>query len=225
MHKTIAETQTLAPGDRLAWKEFERRWNAEPELKFAELIGGRVYMPSPLSERHGNIHANVATWIGLYAAQTPGTMAALETTCRMMQDAPQPDVLLRIGEDFGGQARVRGKYLYGAPEFVAEICVTSAAYDLNDKLDLYRTAGVQEFLAIILAENEVRWHRLVDGEYEILQPDRKSILRSTVFPGLWLKSSALLAGELSEVVSVLEQGLASAEHSAFSRRLASRAKR
>src|SRR5437879_3726976 len=39
----------LEPGDRLTRAEFERRYEAMPELKKAELIDGRVYIASELS--------------------------------------------------------------------------------------------------------------------------------------------------------------------------------
>ena len=44
----------LEPGDRLSRAEFERRYDAMPNLKKAELIEGVVYMPSPVRvRRHG----------------------------------------------------------------------------------------------------------------------------------------------------------------------------
>jgi len=39
--------EPLRAGQRLTVKEFLRRWEAMPEVKFAELINGVVYMPSP----------------------------------------------------------------------------------------------------------------------------------------------------------------------------------
>lgn len=36
----------LGPGEKLTRDEFLRRWEAHPEIKRAELIGGIVYMPS-----------------------------------------------------------------------------------------------------------------------------------------------------------------------------------
>jgi Uma2 family endonuclease len=224
----MAEQQTavkpLAAGDRLTWPEFEERWDADPEIKRAELIGGRVYMPSPLSNRHGETQGDLATWLGHYAARTPGVRMVTAGACRMLQDAPQPDLLLRVLEDCGGQSRVRGKYLHGAPELVAEVCLTSAAYDLHDKMELYRTAGVQEFVAAILAENEVRWHRLVEGEYEVVATDSAGVIRAATFPGLWLHVPSLLSGDLAQLLQKLDTGLASPEHAAFAAELARRRK-
>jgi len=40
----------LQQGDHLTVAEFERRYEAMPELKKAELINGRVYLPSPFAE-------------------------------------------------------------------------------------------------------------------------------------------------------------------------------
>ncbi len=45
-------------------------------------------------------------------------------------------------------------------------------------------------------------------------PDEGRI-KSCVFPGLWLEVAALLAGDLSEVLKIIQAGLASPEHQAF----------
>jgi hypothetical protein len=47
---TITEQYILPPrmGDQLTREEFLRRWEAHPRIKLAELIGGTVYMPSPV---------------------------------------------------------------------------------------------------------------------------------------------------------------------------------
>ena len=44
---TERAVERLRAGQRLDVQEFLRRWEAMPELKFAELIDGVVYMPSP----------------------------------------------------------------------------------------------------------------------------------------------------------------------------------
>ena len=55
----------LEPGDRLSRAEFERRYEAMPELKKAELIEGVVYMPSPVRlRRHGRPHAHLDHLVG-----------------------------------------------------------------------------------------------------------------------------------------------------------------
>jgi hypothetical protein len=51
-------------------------------------------------------------------------------------------------------------------------------------------------------------------DYVAQQPNQQGITRSRVFPGLWLAVSALLAGEMTTVLSVLQQGLNSPEHQA-----------
>jgi Uma2 family endonuclease len=205
----------LASGDTLTWEQFEERWNATRGLRFAELIGGRVYMPPPLSESHGETDSWVSSWIWHYAAHTPGTKAATNATCRMLGDAPQPDVHLRILEEHGGRARVEGRYLTGAPELVAEVCLSSAAYDLHEKKELYRAAGVEEYIAVLLEEREVRWHRLEEGEYRLLQPGPDGVLRSSGFPGLWLDVEGLLGRDARALIKTLERGIATAEHRSF----------
>src|SRR5690242_15074341 len=94
----------LENGDRLSRAEFERRWDAMPELKRAELIEGVVYLPSPVRiEAHGMPHAMVVTWCGNYAATTPATKTACEASVRLDdENMPQPDVVLFFEPGLGG---------------------------------------------------------------------------------------------------------------------------
>jgi Uma2 family endonuclease len=217
------EESLLEPGDFLSRDEFLRRWEAMPHLKRAELIQGVVYMPSPLSLAHGSMDNRVATWVGTYTAFTPGCEPLSNATWLMGEDdAPQPDNALRILPEYGGQSRTDGQYAAGAPEFLSEVCVSSTSYDLHQKLEVYQEAGVQEYLAVLVREREVRWHRLVNGRFEVVPLPADGVYRSAVFPGLWLDAAALLAGDLARVLSVLRQRLDSAEHQQFVQHLATR---
>ena len=63
----------LENGDRLSRDEFERRFDAMPNLKKAELIEGVVYVPSPVRQRnHGRPQYHLLAWLGQYDAGTPG---------------------------------------------------------------------------------------------------------------------------------------------------------
>lgn len=209
---TVAhEILPLEPGDRLSRGEFLRRWKAHPEIKKAELIGGIVYMASPVSIDHGEMDNNVGLWLGVYAAFTPGTKAGNNATALMLEEeATQPDSQLRILPEAGGQSRVERKYLHGAPEQVTEVCRSSAAYDLHQKLEVYEQAGVQEYVAVLLYEREVRWYRLTDQGYIVIPTPDDGIQRS------------LLAGSMAAVLDTLRRGLDSPEHAAFVEQLARR---
>jgi hypothetical protein len=74
---------------------------------------------------------------------------------------------------------------------------------------------VQEYLVWQVYDQRLDWFRLREGEYVPLQPDAAGIVRSEVFPGLWLAIPALLEGNLALVLAVLQQGLATSEHAAF----------
>jgi len=212
--------QPLAAGDRLNREDFLRIWEAHPEIKRAELIGGIVYMSSPLSVNHGDMDLDVAGWIALYKAWTPGTAGGSNTTSYIRDDILQPDANLRILPEFGGGSWVEDHYIAGAPELVAEVCRSSAAYDLHQKLDVYQDAGIPEYLAVLMYEREIRWHMLVNGVYQLMPPDGDGIWRSKVFPGLWLDGAALLAGDTVRVLAKLDEGLKSTEHQAFVEKLA-----
>ena len=98
----------LENGDRLTRAEFERRYDAMPHLKKAELIEGEVYMPSPVRHaQHGHPHTRLVTWLGMYETDTPGVEAGDNGSVRLdMDNEPQPDGYLIILPERGGQARI-----------------------------------------------------------------------------------------------------------------------
>jgi len=208
----------LEAGDRLTRDEFERRYSELPHVKKAELIEGIVYMPSPLRARsHGKPQGHVATWLGHYESETPGVESFDNSTVRLdLDNEPQPDLTLIMSPEKGGQTRFSDDdYIEGAPELVVEIVGSSRAYDLHQKKGAYRRNGVREYLAWITDEQRVIWWQLLKGEYQEIMPDAQGVLRSTVFPGLWLDSKALLRGDLKTVLTVLRRGIESAEHRTF----------
>ncbi|WP_197480155.1 MULTISPECIES: Uma2 family endonuclease [unclassified Anabaena] len=222
----ITPVSTLPPlenGDKLTRPEFERRYHGMPEVKKAELIEGIVYMASPLRVTgHGEPHADIMIWLGLYKVATPGVKLADNSTVRLDADnEPQPDACLRIAH--GGQTRVsEDDYIEGAPELIVEVAASSASLDLHEKLKVYRRNQVQEYLVWRVYDGAFDWFKLQEGEYIQLQPNAEGVICSQVFPGLWLETSALLAGNLAKVIEVVQQGLASAEHQSFVENLASK---
>src|SRR5262245_39314125 len=86
----------LENGDRLTRPEFERRYEAMPGVKKAELIEGVVYMPSPVRQReHGGPHFRLISWLGAYATATPHVDGGDNSSVRLdIDNEPQPDVCL-----------------------------------------------------------------------------------------------------------------------------------
>ncbi|NEO01230.1 MAG: Uma2 family endonuclease [Moorea sp. SIO3I7] len=213
----------LENGDRLTRVEFERRYQAMPDTKKAELIEGVVYVASPVRiTKHANPHGKIITWLGVYEAATPGVMLGDNPTVRLdFDNEPQPDAILRIDQQKGGQSRITDDdYIEGAPELIVEIAASSASYDLHDKLRAYRRNGVKEYLVWLVQEQQFRWYELDAGEYVQQQPDQLGVVSSNVFPGLQLAVGALLAGEMQRVLSVLQEGIQSEAHQDFVGRLA-----
>ncbi|MBE9040726.1 Uma2 family endonuclease [Oscillatoriales cyanobacterium LEGE 11467] len=211
------ELPPLENGDRLTRLEFERRYRAMPQVKKAELIEGLVFMSSPVRHRkHGQPHACIMGWLGTYFAATPGIDISDNATVRLDSDNEvQPDALLRI--EVGGQSHISDDddYIEGAPELIVEIAESSASYDLHEKLKVYRRNQVQEYLVWQVYDRAFDWFRLREGKYDRLQPDEMGIVRSEVFPGLWLAVTSLLEGDLARVLAMVTEGVAGAAHEEF----------
>lgn len=208
----------LHNGDKLTQQEFHRRYEAYPEDVKFELIGGTVYMASPLGELHGTYHPELSGAYWLYKAATPG-VALLDnaTTVLGEESEPQPDLALRILPDWGGHSHSSRGYIKGPPELLTEIAHSSKALDLHAKKADYQKAGVLEYAVWSIEERKLYWFTF-DPAGDIA-PDSKGIYRSVVFPGLWVDSQALVQCDSSRLIEVVQQGLASPEHAAFVKKL------
>ena len=213
----------LRAGDRLSRAEFERRYAAMPHVKKAELIEGVVYLPLPVSHQdHGRPHFKLITWLGIYESATPGVDGGDNATVRLdLDNEPQPDALLRILPECGGQSRDSGQYVGEAPELIAEVTASSASYDLHDKLRAYQRNGVCEYVVGRVWDRAIDWFVLREDRYERLSLSPAGHYQSQVFPGLWLDPAAMIRGDLAQVLAVLQQALASPEHAEFVQRLRS----
>lgn len=212
----------LESGDRLTRDEFLRRYDAMPEVKKAELIEGVVYVPSPVRQKYdGEQHSNLVGWLVNYRAGTPGVMTGDNSTILLdLDNVPQPDALLFIQSEHGGRVRINEEgYIEGGPDLVVEVAVSSVSYDLHDKLNAYRRNGVREYVVHRVLDQQIDWFVLKEERFEALAPSSDGILRSTIFPGLWLDAAALVRGDLATVLAAVQQGLSSPEHAEFAARL------
>jgi Uma2 family endonuclease len=212
----------LENGDRLSRVEFERRYQAMPHVKKAELIEGVVYLPSPVRHRaHSSPHGSVVGWVFNYRAHTPGVELGDNGTVRLDDiNEPQPDAMLFIPKKLGGQTEIsEDDYVEGAPELVVEVASSSASYDLGAKLTACQRNGVRESVVWRASEGRVDWFLLRNDQVEALMPEDDGILRSRVFPGLWLDPAALLRDDSMALLDALSRGVQSEEHAAFVARL------
>jgi len=193
-----------------------------PDLKKAELIEGIVYMGSPVGhKRHSRPHFHLIGWFARFEAATPGLEGGDNGSVRLDEEnVPQPDCFMFIQQARGGQSRVdEDDYIEGAPELVAEVASSSAGYDLNAKLHVYRKHSVKKYIVWRVRNRAIDWFALREGEYARMDAGPDGIIKSEDFPGLWLDPAAMIGGDLARVLSVLGQGIESPDHAAFATRL------
>ena len=211
----------LHNGDRMTQEEFHRLYEQTPPNFKAELIGGIVYVASPLGLHHAISDPFLTTVLCTYMGHTPGVQVGTNGTVLLGRDSePQPDGFLRILPEYGGQSRTTedGDYVEGPPELVAEVAHSSRAIDLGEKRNDYRRYGVLEYLVLSLDDQELYWFDLPNNRQ--LQPDPDGILRIKIFPGLWIDRDGLLARDYRRLMDALDRGLATPEHAAFVANLA-----
>lgn len=86
----------LEKGDHLTREEFHRRYEAMPENVKAELIGGVVYLSSPVRVRnHREPHSLIMSCLGLYSLSTKGVKLLDNTTFFVNEE----DDLQKVLED------------------------------------------------------------------------------------------------------------------------------
>jgi Uma2 family endonuclease len=214
----------LENGDRLDQKTFHERYEAMPQHVRAELIGGIVYMSSPLKPPHAHSGADTIWWVTHYRIETPGTDSVENATQILGPDSePQPDGCLYVLPECGGQIYVNEDgYFCGAPELIAEISASTESIDLHQKKADYEKAGVREYVVAALRRQKVFWFVRKRGKFKETAPEADGIHRSQVFPGLWLDPAALVRRNTKRLRAVLEEGLASPEHAEFVAKLEAR---
>ena len=220
-HPRRTATPPLVAGQRLDQPLFHERYEAMPPGIRAELINGVVSMPGPVGLQHGRAHAPPLFWLSYYEEYTPGIEVFNHATTLLgPRSEPEPDALLRILPECGGQTVADPQYVRGVPELVLEVSNSSRYTDLGPKLDDYERAGVLEYVVRALEPDEVLWHVLLEGRLVGVPPDADGLYRSRVFPGLWLDPQSLLMRDTRRLRAVIDQGVATAEHAAFVARLA-----
>jgi Uma2 family endonuclease len=91
-------------------------------------------------------------------------------------------------------------------KLLSEIAASSAAIDLHTKKQAYRRNGVKEYIVWQVLDQKLSWFYLEKGEYVELAADSDGIVRSRVFPGLWLAVVELLAGNMRQVLRFTRRG-------------------
>lgn len=223
---TSSPTQTRIPplenGDCLTRTEFERRYAQDPHIHKAELIEGVVHVASPLRfQYHAEPHSRLHGWLWTYQVSTPLAWIGIEPTIRLGEDNElQPDIVLFLDEKAGGNVKIDNEgYLTGIPELVVEISASSASIDLNHKKKVYQQNGIPEYIVWSVFENELTWFQLQAGTYQIFRMDPDGIIRSHIFPGLWLDIQSLLDRKMDRVLHILNQGIQSPDHERFTKTL------
>ena len=193
-------------GDRMSREEFLQRWEQIPDLKNAELIEGVVYLSSPVSRSHGSYDSLLHGWLHHYAHVSERDLEIdVNTTLLLGESSFQPDLAVL---DVGYRKTIQPGYLELLPILVVEICYSSRSYDLGPKLAAYRSAGLREYVTVLLEEKRVEWRVLNGTRYRLLPQPKDHILRSPHLNGLWLDTQALFPPDRKRLFAAVDRGLA-----------------
>ena len=102
-----------------------------------------------------------------------------------------------------------------APSWWARSRPAAPATTWSKKQAVYLRNEVCEYIVWRVLDRAIDWFIRRDGQYERLEPGADGILRSEVFPGLWLDPAAMIGGDSARVLAVALQGIGSAEHAEF----------
>lgn len=216
----------LHNGDLLPASEFLRRFERMPEVKKAELVDGIVFMDHRVCAAHGEASAALCHWLGMYSVSTPLTRGSIRVTTLLDDDnVVQPDVTLAVKTSAGGRtSHSPDGFMVGGAELLADVALSSVNLDARVKPDLFARFGVAEYVLWRVEDEAIDWWTLRDGKYEAIDPDpADGLVKSVVYPGLWLDRAAMLRGDVPAVLAALQRGLASPGHAAFAATLAAKA--
>ena len=173
-----------------------------------ETLGSADWPSRPV---YGIARFQLIGWLGWYQMLTPGVVgSARPNRDYHLADTMRPAAILDGGK---------------GPGLVAEVARSAVVDDLAEKLVSYRRLGACEYVVWRPDDRAVDWFVLRKGQYVALAPGADGILRSAVFPGLWLDPAALIARDGARLLAVAQQGHGTPEHTAFLRDLQRRGNR
>ena len=205
----------LQNGDRLTREEFERRYDAMPHLKNAELIEGVVYLPSsPVSnDNHGAPHADMmmplAALSSVHSRRARGRQLDGSSRSRQRRSAGRST----SSRSTAARSRLRTGTSWGDRNWPPRWPSARPATTWGPSCRSIAATPCRDPVLRVFDE-ALDWFILRGSQYERLEPS-KGIHKSEVFPGLWLDAASLLSGDLARVHEVLQQGLASKQHKKF----------
>jgi hypothetical protein len=129
----VEKAAELYSGDRMDRAEFHELYKNAPRDFRAELIGGTVYVASPLKLKHASIHPWLSAIAFTYQAATPGVELGDNATILLGEDSePQTDLYLRVLPQHGGISRNSDDgYTLSPVELAIEIAHSSKAIDVH----------------------------------------------------------------------------------------------
>ncbi|MBX9722718.1 MAG: Uma2 family endonuclease [Candidatus Obscuribacterales bacterium] len=208
---------SLQRGARMNQAEFHKLYCEMPAGYKAELIEGMVFEPPHPFVEHGEGQAHLSAIFLAYAGNVKGLQVLTDTTVILSDlDVLQPDVIMRILPNYGGQSQnlsskaqlnsaTFGTFLKGAPELVVEVSHRSKPIDLGTKKNRYQAAGVLEYLVYSLEPKQLYWFDLKANQQLSIETD--GTLRSSVFPGLWVHQEGLFDYDYPRLISMVNAGL------------------
>lgn len=202
----------LWEGQRLDRETFHRLYSDSPNLKLVQLIEGIVHMPSPMRFiHHGHPEVMMSTWLTYYSTFTTGVNSGGQSTLKIDdRNEYQPDGMLFY--DKGQLVIDDDGYLVGVPELVVEVSASTQSVDSKEKFQVYQKQGVKEYLLWNTQANDITWYGRGRSKFVPMKAGRDGVIKSKVFPGLWLNRTAMLQGDMALVLKTLQEGLESKVH-------------
>ena len=207
-----APESPLRDGMRMRQPEFHRLYERMPENVRAELIGGVVYLEDPavmMKKQHGGLGHLVQHWISLYCDAVPDLEPYDGTTVILGEyGEPEPDATLRRPP---ASHTEEGDFVESPPELVVEVSDATRTRDFGPERRDYERYGVAEYVIVDVRRDRVVWYvRDESDRFVILKPDADGLLKSRVFPGLWLDPGALLERDRKRLRAAVERGIGEA---------------
>lgn len=169
----------------------------EPELRWAELVGGQVVMDPPIL-RHQLICSEILYELMAWSRAAPGRgLASIELAVRIGDhDVYQPD-LVWYGADRAPARDDRPPY--PVPDLIVEVrSPRTWRYDIGTKKAGYERRGVAELWLVDTAADEVLVFRRSRSDvptFDVaLELDRGDALTSPLLPGFSLDLVPLFGG-------------------------------
>ncbi len=159
---------------------------------------------------------DIAMCLNYYRLFSPGLYCCVLAPVQLdSENQIRPGVMLMVnyGKHKTSDPDADYEVFQGPPNLVADVFSGNDQEAYLRRRSLMESSGVEEYLALMDgSELTWKWNRLVEKNYQSLEPEQDHVIRSVAMPGLWFPYDAFRQRDWWQIMAAIARGVTRRGH-------------